>query len=496
MASRSKTAASAGPPLATVTSDDINYLVYRYLQESGFVHSAFSFGYESYVNKLNINGAEIPPGALVSFLQKGLQYCEIESQLASEAPDDEILPPTTLVQAAIDMVSGVRRKPKAKRQRTKGASKQATAETSVEVSSDELRVLEGHKKEVFVCAWNPHDQLLASGSGDSSARIWDLTSKSGSSVILDHHLGGTDAAEDGSASKDITTLDWNADGTKLATGCYDGLGRVWSKDGTLVTTLRAHKGPIFSLKWNKRGNYLLSGSVDKTAIIWDAVSGQVKQQFSCQDGATLDVDWRDDESFASCSTDNHIYVCQLGSDQPLRRFSGHKDEVNAVKWDPTGTLLASCSDDCTAKVWQVDADKCALDLRGVGKGGHSKEIYSIKWSPTGPGTAHANRPLLLASASFDTTVKLWDVHHGGKCYATFQGHQDPIYSIAFSPTGEYLVSGSIDNSLMIWSVKDGELLKRYRGGGEIFEVAWNAEGTKVAACFSNSTVATIDFRKL
>ena len=51
---------------------------------------------------------------------------------------------------------------------------------------------------------------------------------------------------------------------------------------------------------------------------------------------TLDVDWRDDASFASCSTDKHIYVCQMGQPQPLVRFEGHTDEVNAVKWDPSG----------------------------------------------------------------------------------------------------------------------------------------------------------------
>ena len=48
--------------------------------------------------------------------------------------------------------------------------------------------------------------------------------------------------------------------------------------------LSAHKGPIFSLKWNKQGDLLLSGSVDKTAIIWDGATGQVKQQFECHSG--------------------------------------------------------------------------------------------------------------------------------------------------------------------------------------------------------------------
>lgn len=45
-----------------------------------------------------------------------------------------------------------------------------------------------------------------------------------------------------------------------------------------------------------------------------------------------------------------IYVCELGKTRPIRAFQGHADEVNAIKWDPTGSLLASCSDDFTAKV--------------------------------------------------------------------------------------------------------------------------------------------------
>jgi WD40 repeat protein len=54
--------------------------------------------------------------------------------------------------------------------------------------------------------------------------------------------------------------------------------------GELKQILNAHKGPIFSLKWNKRGDLLLSGSVDKTAIIWDGRTGAVKQQFEFHSG--------------------------------------------------------------------------------------------------------------------------------------------------------------------------------------------------------------------
>jgi WD40 repeat protein len=62
---------------------------------------------------------------------------------------------------------------------------------------------------------------------------------------------------------------------------------VWSLIGELRSTLNKHKGPIFSLKWNKKGDYLLSGSVDKTAIVWDIKTGEWKQQFEFHSGSTL-----------------------------------------------------------------------------------------------------------------------------------------------------------------------------------------------------------------
>ena len=65
----------------SVSSDEVNFLVYRYLQESGFVHAAFTFAYESLVTKSAVANAEVPPGALISLLQKGLQYVDVEAHL-------------------------------------------------------------------------------------------------------------------------------------------------------------------------------------------------------------------------------------------------------------------------------------------------------------------------------------------------------------------------------------------------------------------------------
>ncbi len=79
--------------------------------------------------------------------------------------------------------------------------------------------------------------------------------------------------------KDVTTIDWNADGSLLATGAYDGIVRVWTAKGELKASLSGHKGAIFSVKWNNSGTYLLTGSVDKSVAVWDASNGNLFRHF-------------------------------------------------------------------------------------------------------------------------------------------------------------------------------------------------------------------------
>ncbi|XP_022125770.2 F-box-like/WD repeat-containing protein TBL1XR1 isoform X2 [Pieris rapae] len=374
---------------------------------------------------------------------------------------------------------------------TSGATESMETDQPIEIPPSEVTVLRGHETEVFICAWNPSADLLASSSGDSTARIWDMTDNATSipnPLILHHCIqnSGTDVP----TNKDVITLDWNCDGNLLATGAYDGCTRIWTIDGKLVSTLAEHKGPIFAVKWNKRGNYILSAGVDKTTIVWGAAAAQFTEQFCFHKAPVIDVDWQTDNTFASCSTDSKIFVCQVNVDKPIKTFLGHTDEINSIKWDPQGQLLASCSDDMTVKIWSMERDTCIHDLRA-----HTQEIYSIKWSPTGPGTQNPNMNVILASGSFDSTVRIWDVERAA-CVHTMTKHIEPVYGIAFSPDAKFLASGSFDKCIHIWSTQTGSLIHSYKGTAGIFGVCWDSRGNKIGACAVDGSVYVLDLRKL
>lgn len=112
-----------------------------------------------------------------------------------------------------------------------------------------------------------------------------------------------------------------------------------------------HNGPVFATRWSKKSLFLLSASFDKTVVVWDATTETKKQQLKLHEDPILDASWKDDSTFATCSSDMSICVARVGETKADLVLRGHKDAINSVKWDPSGRYLASCSDDYTVKIW-------------------------------------------------------------------------------------------------------------------------------------------------
>jgi transducin (beta)-like 1 len=362
----------------------------------GYVHSAYCFGQESFcaTNPSIVHG-DVPSGYLVTLILKGLQFASIEQHVGEDGRERECNRPYLLLEPHVCSVTGernnersvtsdnnkkkqVKRKRKDKTLKVPVSEEESNIDTLVEagsnhreqessVKSEQLQgsvFLTGHQAEVTRCAWSPgKEDTLATASGDSTARIWNGLNNHNkhTSVVLTHE------SETSSMNKacDVTTLDWNHDGTLLATACYDGRARVWDEQGKLLHTLSHHRGPIFALKWNPSGTHLLSGGFDQIAIAWNidqigrnesghgdnsASPHQTMQSWAQNTAPILDLDWADDRRFATCSTDTTITIMELERPNPIRTLRGHTNEVNSIAWDPTGTILASGSDDTTAKV--------------------------------------------------------------------------------------------------------------------------------------------------
>jgi transducin (beta)-like 1 len=388
--------------------------------------------------------------------------------------------------------------------------------------------------------------LLATGSGDSTARIWNLIEHNSKTACQSIIL--TPTSEQPAASEEkliITTLEWNPSGTLLAAGRSDGSCFVWDCKGRLVGSWKRHSASVFSIRWSPSGKWLVSGSEDSTVIVL-AVSGaagllnggdsekiqidsasesdnslvapmqidsasseEVNFTFHCSfndhKGSVLDVDWEDEGTFASCSQDATIRIFSLASASLLATLEGHAKEINAIKWSPHSNLLCSCSDDETAKIWTV-RHATAFEEGEVGGeesekknsqnptldppssrvksysllhtlSGHTDGIYTVEWSP--------NSPSLVATASFDTTARLWNALEG-TCLWVLAKHSKPVYSLAFSPDGLTLVTGAVDKNVYFWDTQRGRLMLAHPCKGGVYALGWSADGAGVAVCTAKS----------
>ena len=116
-------------------------------------------------------------------------------------------------------------------------------------------------------------------------------------------------------------------------------------------------------------------------------------------------------------------------------MTGHTGVVYSVAFSGDGRLLASASGDHTVRVWDVAAAKCVAVLTG-----HTDQVFSAVFHPDGK---------RLASAGRDRAIWLWDLATGQEV-ARLEGHTNYVFSLAFSPDGTSLVSGSGDGTVRIW----------------------------------------------
>ncbi|ORY92032.1 dynein regulator [Syncephalastrum racemosum] len=140
--------------------------------------------------------------------------------------------------------------------------------------------------------------------------------------------------------------------------------------------------------------------------------------------------------------------------RPPQRYSltGHRNPITRVAFHPVYQILASASEDATVKVWDYESGDFECTLKG-----HTKAVQDLAFDPKGN---------YLVSCSADLTIKVWDVNNEYKCIKTLYGHDHSVSSVAFLPSGDKIVSSSRDKSIKVWDFTSGYCTKTFTGHAE------------------------------
>ncbi|KAH8761866.1 hypothetical protein F5882DRAFT_431506 [Hyaloscypha sp. PMI_1271] len=165
---------------------------------------------------------------------------------------------------------------------------------------------------------------------------------------------------------------------------------------------------------------------------------------------------------------------ELSWNAVLQTLEGHSNLVQSVAFSHDARLLASASDDKTVKVWDTTTGALQQTLEG-----HSSSVSSVAFS-------HDSR--LLASASDDNTVKVWDIAIG-TLQQTLEGHSSLVSSVAFSHESKLLVSASWDKTVKVWNAATGVLQQTLEGHSSwVNSVAFSHDSKLLVSASSDNTV--------
>ena len=337
----------------------------------------------------------------------------------------------------------------------------------------------GHTEAILHVSYSPDGKHLASGGGDATVRFWDVNTSTPRKTCKGH-------------TDHVLCTSWSRDGCRFASGDKRGNLIIWDPKGEQKGVIKAHSKWITGLDWepmhrNAKCERLVTSSKDGTAKIWNGRTKRCEATLAGHSDSVESVKWGGEGLIYTASRDRTIKVWNAedgggnGSRAGVlvRTLVGHGHRVN--------TLAVSCDYVCRTG---------PFDHYGKVDGVATKDRESNEWREAAhraskekyakfKGSEELER---LVSGSDDNTLLVWHPTLEKRPIKRLTGHQQAINHIAFSPDSRFFASASFDKKIKVWNGRTGDFLNTLTGHvGSVYQVAWSSDGRYLVSASKDST---------
>lgn len=306
----------------------------------------------------------------------------------------------------------------------------------------------GHRTDIRSIALSSEDRMLASAS-NGSLKIWNVRTETCLRTIecgyalCSAFLPGDKIVVVGNKNGELEVFD--------------------IASSTLLDTIKAHDGPLWSMHVHPDGKSMVTGSADKTAKFWEfkvvqeEIPGTKRTTPRLKLVHTRTLKVNDDilslrfspdaRLLAVSLLDNTVKVFFVDSLKLFLNLYGHKLPVLSMDISYDSRLIVTCSADKTVRLWGLDFGDCHKSLLA-----HEDSVMAVAFVPSNKDQNGHN----FFSAGKDRLIKYWD----GDKFEQIQrlpGHHGEIWALAISRSGETVVSASHDKSIRVWQQTDEPL---------------------------------------
>ncbi|HYN62638.1 MAG TPA: hypothetical protein VET87_24315, partial [Rubrivivax sp.] len=305
----------------------------------------------------------------------------------------------------------------------------------------------GVDAEVVALAFSADSRLLATGSNDHSARLWDTVTGRETARL----------AHDDS----VVSVAFHAQRAWLATGSKDGSARLWNlADGTLLRRIEGHE-EMRAVLFSPNGRYLAALDTRACVQLVDLQTAPAQPRRWCWGSAGLGLAFSADSARLATASGDRAGVFDVADGRRLfeathlsRREDGQPEHfkwIDQVAFSADGDSLASAGRDGTARVWDLVNGQEVVRLP------HQAPVQSLAFSPDGA---------QLLTASSDGTARLWDLPSGRERLRAV--HPGGSENVGFSPRDRLVASGGSDGSIGLWRLTSGDqALSMIHGGSGV-----------------------------